>query len=330
MSEAPFTFATCYVALPTPFDAEGKVDFSKLEQITDYVLGQKPDGLALLTEAAEDPLLTGEERIEIVNVVAGAVKNKVPLAVAVSAASTREAVELVRAADKVGAAGFFVSPFRLPGLGYRALYRHTDRVANACDKAIYLEVRPGNAIDCLTPEEKATLSQHPRVTGVFAPQAPLDSLKFWARRFKKREGAAVISGCALTFEECARQGATAVVCGISLLGMRPAKALIAAVKRGDVDTLREIAKQSEPAIQMLAPPRATEDLEGVKKLATKLAQQPLAGAELLPSYPFSLLKAGLQLQGHAFEPRVRPPYEPASAERIGRLRAVLKQAGYLS
>ena len=324
----PFPFASLFLTIPTPLSDNGHIDRSALGHVVDYAVDQAPTGLALLTEAAEDALLLPDERREIVRRVGGQVAGRTELLVAVSAASTHEAVALVRFAEEHGATAFILSTPGLPGLGYRELYRHMELVSRATDRPVLLEIRPGNAAFSLAPEEQATLAQHPGLRGAFVPQPSAALSQKWARRFKGRP-ASLLSGCALTFGDAAEQGATGVVCGLSLLAPTAGWSALQAVAQGDRKALRQLAQSAAPALSLLGPPRAVEHLEGVYKLATKLAQRPLEGGWLRPSYPYGLLKAGLKLLGHPVEGWVRPPYEAPSRERVIRLKGALKQSGFI-
>ncbi len=330
MSEPALPFGSLFVAVPTPFDQAGKVEMPVLDLIIDYLLQQRVEGLALLTEVAEDAFLQPDERREILERVGAKAEGKVSQLVSVSAPSTREAVDLARFAESKGATGILVSPLGVPGFGYRELYRHVDRVGRATSLPVFLTVRPSNAAESLTEEEQGTLAQHPSLAGVFLSQPSQLELKAWARRFRKRAGV-VFNGCALSFRAAAQVGATGSICALSLLSLSASRKVVEGVKRGDVEVVRRIERRTEPAVSFLGPPLAAEEQQGVKKLANKLAQRSLdASVHAAWAVP-GLLKAGLELQGHKkVSPRVRPPSEQPNTERIQRLTQVLKSAELLS
>lgn len=330
MNEPPLPFGSLFVALPTPFDEEGKVELSVLDRIVDYLLQHKVSGVAALTEAAEESLLTQDERASIVERVGARIAGKAALLVGISAPATRPAVDLARLAESKGATGLLLAPFAVPGLGYREMYRHTDRVGRATSLQVFLTVRPNNPVDLMSDEEKATLAQHPALTGAFLPLGAQPEVKAWARRFRKKNGV-VLSGCGLTFQGAARAGAGGVVCALSILALDPTRRLLEALTRGDVDAVRKIERRAEPAIALLGPPRPPDEQPGMKKLAHKIAARPLDVAPNAPWVQPGLIKAGLELQGHkTISARVRPPLEQPSRERLQRLTQVLKSAELLS
>src|SRR5262249_11382469 len=139
------TLEGIWAALPTPFDDGGRIDQKALDHLLDYLTPRDVAGFALLTEAAEDPLLAPEERRQLIGSVAARLGGKKPFVVAISAPATREAVELSKLAHQKGAAGILLSTYRLPGLGYRELYRHLEKVAKSTALPVILVVRQENA-----------------------------------------------------------------------------------------------------------------------------------------------------------------------------------------
>lgn len=329
MSAPAIPFSAVFVAVPTFFKEDGQLDLVALRHILDYVLSRDASGIAVLFEAGEDPLLSDDERRILIDTVAEVCEGRAPFIANVSAPATRPAIDLVRHAQSKGAVGVVVSPYRLPALGYRALYRHFDRLAKASSIATYLSLRPEGAADMLAPEEQATLTEHEELAGVYAPGAAPPVLKDWAKRLKAKEGA-VFTACAFDFSGRAKAGATASICGLAVLGIEKAMALSAAFAHGEVQVIKRLEHRVAPAVAALGPPKTPEELSGVKRLAARIAQRPLEGAVLAPITPFALVKEGLRLQGHPVRSLVRPPYERVSAAQSERLRSVMKSAGLLS
>ncbi len=327
MSTAPF--AASFVALPTFYKEDGQLDISALKHIVDYVLSREAHGVAVLFEAGEDPVLSDDERRILVDAVADATSDRAPFLVNISAPATRPALDLVRHAESKGAIGVVVSPYRVPGLGYRALYRHFDRLTKASGLPAYLGMRPEGAADMLAPEELATLGGHEKMAGVYAPGAAATTIRQWAKRLKARHGE-LLTGCSFNFSTAAKAGATATVCGLAVLGIEKTVALTTAFSASDLGVIRRLERQLIPAVESLGPPKSPEELSGVKRLAARIAQRPLDGALLQPVTPFALVKEGLRLQGHPVRSLVRPPYERVGPGPSERLRSMMKSAGLLS
>ncbi|MCK6552830.1 dihydrodipicolinate synthase family protein [Myxococcota bacterium] len=319
-----------YAALPTPFDDGGRIEQKALDHLVDYLLSQRLQGIALCTEAGEDPLLDPEERRHLITSVTARVKSKKGVLLSISAPSTREAVELAKLAQQKGVTGVILAPHRLPGIGYRELYRHVDRVAKAVEIPVLLASRPEGAVDMLAPEELATLAKHPTLKGAFVAEPRAASIEPWVKRYRKRDGAAVLSSCALSFSAPAKVGATGSVCGLAILASDHASKLWDAVQKKEQDFVDKLEKKLAPAVDLLGPPKGGDELDGVHRLAARIAQRSLDGSQMAPVVPFALVKEALRLQGHPIKSRVRTPYEPVSGEASERLKGVLRVSGLLS
>jgi 4-hydroxy-tetrahydrodipicolinate synthase len=325
MSGAPLQGV--FAALPTPFDEQRAIDQKAFDHLTDYLLGRELEGFALLTEAAEEPLLTSEEKRQLIKLAGARIKQKRRILVSITAPAIAEAVDLVRFAEGKGAAGFLLAPPRIPGIGYRELYRYVDKVTKSTALPVLLVSRPGNALRSLMPEEISTLVAHPGLKGVFTPHSNTSALEAWAKRFKGKE-ASILGGCSLTLSRTIKGGAEGVVCGLAVVASAQAAALYKAVRanEGQAD---EMEVRFSPAVEALGPPIVTEGKDGVQKLATKIAKRSIEGPAIPPTFPFALLKETLRLQGHPIRPDVRPPYEAVKPDASERLKLTLQQAGLI-
>jgi 4-hydroxy-tetrahydrodipicolinate synthase len=317
-----------FAALPTPFDDQRTIDAKALDYLVDYLAARQLAGFALLTEAAEDPLLGAEERKTIVKSVAARLKGKKGLVVAISAPSTAEASDLARLAEAKGALAILLAAPRIPGIGYRELYRYVDRVVKAVQIPAVLVARPGNALESLLPEEVTALIGHPGLKGVFAPHAATAGIEAWAKRFKGR-GAAILAGTGLSISRLIKAGATGALCGIAPLASAQVDALSQAIAEKELDKVDALEARLHPVVEMLGPAPLIETKDGVQKLATKIARRSVESPALTSTTPFALIKEGLRLQGHPIRADVRPPYEPVKPEASEKLKWVLQQAGVL-
>jgi 4-hydroxy-tetrahydrodipicolinate synthase len=318
-----------WAALPTPFDDGGRVDQKALDHLLDYLAQRDIAGFAALTEAAEDPLLSAEERRQLISAIGGRVQGKKAFLVAISAPATKEAVEIAKLAHQKGASAILLSTYRLPGLGYRELYRHLEKVAKATELPVLLVMRQDNAFDMLAPEELGTLAKHPSLRGVFAPGAPPQTIEGWVKRFKGRPSG-IFGGCSLAHRELAAAGATGSICGLAVIASAHASKVYDALKRGHVEVVGKLERLFQPAVEMLGPPKSFETMDSVQRLAAKLAKRPLEGYQLQSTVPFALIKEALRLQGHPVKNRVRPPYEQVSTDVSERLKTTLKLSEILT
>ncbi len=322
------TFGDVLAALPTPFDERGELDLDGLDHLLGYLVGRGLGGFVLLSEVAEAALLDGAEQSRLVERVAAKLDKAAPFWVEARGPSTRAAIETTTHAEAQGAKGVLVSLPRLPGVGYADVYRHVDRVGRAASLPLLLSVRPGDMVSALTPEERATLSQHPRLAGVFVAESAGPSARSWARWFEGRGG--IYGACSFELLEAARHGVNAAICGLAALAPDLSVAMAEGVRTGDLERVRRLQRRLRPLLGELGPPRPAETQGGVERLAERIARRPLDGARLRPMAPPGLVKEGLRLQGHRIRSFVRPPQPQVTEEDRNRLRTLMRTCELLA
>jgi len=120
-------------ALVTPFDEDGEIDLQATEAVVERHIEAGVDGISALGSTGEFSHLTGSERRRFAEALVGMVDGRVPLVVGVGTTGTREAVDLARHAESVGADGVLsVSPFYWK-VGEEALFRHFVTVAETVE-----------------------------------------------------------------------------------------------------------------------------------------------------------------------------------------------------
>ena len=124
-------------ALVTPFDADGAVDEAGLRALVRHVLPHV-DGLVPCGTTGEFIYLTPDEQRRVIEIVVDEAAGRVPVVAGTGAASTREAVQLARAAQKAGASAcLVVTPFFLHPSD-KGVYQHFYEVAKAVDIPVIL------------------------------------------------------------------------------------------------------------------------------------------------------------------------------------------------
>src|SRR5919112_2700788 len=118
-------------AMVTPFDERGEVDLEAAEAVVERFIEAGVDGISPLGSTGEFSHLTADERKRFAEEVTRMVAGRVPLVVGVGSSGTREAVELARHAESVGADSVLVvSPFYWKA-SEEGLFRHFAAVAEA-------------------------------------------------------------------------------------------------------------------------------------------------------------------------------------------------------
>ena len=120
-------------AMITPFDGEGKVDYSQAKRLANHLLDSGSDGLVVSGTTGESPTLTNEEKLRLFAEVKEAIGDRGSVIAGTGNYSTAESIELSREAQKQGAdALLLVVPYynKPPQEG---LYQHFKAIAAETD-----------------------------------------------------------------------------------------------------------------------------------------------------------------------------------------------------
>jgi len=324
-SELSGTFA----AIITPFDSSRVLDEPALEHLIEYLNArERLQGFALCTDAAEDELLSLDERKVLIRLVAQMKGPDLGLIVRISCHASKEAAELAKVAETAGAHAVSVKLPRLPGVGYRELYRHIDQICRAVKIPVLLHTQKGDGLESLQIEEFETLVNYQGLKGVVAPQATTEELLRWKKWFGERDGA-ILSGCSLAMREATESGACGAVCGVYALAPEAADDISQAVSRGETASCKKLEAKWSAAQQLLGPKLRSEPPAGLQKIAAKIAKRSLEEKVLPTSYAPAAIKAALSLQGHTIRAEVRPPLETLRSNALEKFEAQLRKVGIL-
>ncbi len=105
-----------WVAMPTPYNADGSVDFGGFKALIDRQIRYGTSELFIMGSAGEVTLLTPEERHEIVRRIVKLTKGRIPVFFGATFATTADSVKFARYCEAEGADGliFIVPPYLLP------------------------------------------------------------------------------------------------------------------------------------------------------------------------------------------------------------------------
>ncbi|MBO5234385.1 MAG: dihydrodipicolinate synthase family protein [Alistipes sp.] len=87
------------VAMITPFNEDGSIDFQSLGKMIDYVIEGGVDYIVALGTTAETPTLYIPERVEVAAFVTKHIAGRVPLVIGVGGNSTSEVLDQLHEID---------------------------------------------------------------------------------------------------------------------------------------------------------------------------------------------------------------------------------------
>jgi 4-hydroxy-tetrahydrodipicolinate synthase len=168
------SFHGSIVAIVTPMQDDGAVDFAALERLVEWHIAEGTDGIVAVGTTGESATLSVEEHMAVVGHVVKQVAGRIPVIAGTGANATNEAIELTLAAQalKVDAC-LIVTPYynKPPQEG---LYQHYKAIVDATSVPILLYNVPGRTGCDLLPETVARLAKLPRVVGVKEARGDLE------------------------------------------------------------------------------------------------------------------------------------------------------------
>ena len=159
-------FAGSYVALVTPFQADGSVDFGKLRELVNWHLAQGTDGIVALGTTGESSTMSHEEDDELARCIIETVNGKIPVIVGAGSNCTQTQLEKSRKYHDLGADGLLLIAPYYNQANDEGMYRHFATVADAIDTPVILYNVPGRTGCSISPACCARLAKHPNIAGI--------------------------------------------------------------------------------------------------------------------------------------------------------------------
>ena len=181
------------VAMITPFNADGSIDFHSLGKMIDYVIEGGVDYIVALGTTAETPTLYIPERVEVAAFVTKHIAGRVPLVMGVGGNSTSEVLDQLHEIDLSGADAILsVTPYyNKPS--QEGLYQHFKRVSEASPLPIILYNIPGRSGVNMLPETTLRIAQDmSNVIGIKEASGKIEQIEEVIRN--RQEGFLVLSG----------------------------------------------------------------------------------------------------------------------------------------
>ena len=154
------------MALVTPMQEHGAVDWKSLDALVDWHLHQGTQGIVPVGTTGESATLSATEQAAVITAVVRRVDGRIPVLAGTGANSTQHTIALTQAGRVAGAdACLIVTPYynKPPQEG---LYRHYCTVADHVDTPIVLYNVPSRTACDLQASTVARLAQHESIIGI--------------------------------------------------------------------------------------------------------------------------------------------------------------------
>ena len=154
------------VALVTPMDENGLVDFDALKKLVDWHVKEGTNGIVAVGTTGESATLEIEEHLEVIKSVVEYADGRIPIIAGSGSNSTAQAIKTTSESYKIGADySLLVTPYyNKPS--QKGLIEHYLKIADSCDiKQILYNVPSRTSCD-LSPDTVEILSRHENIIGI--------------------------------------------------------------------------------------------------------------------------------------------------------------------
>ena len=285
------------VALITPMNQDGSINYEQLHDLIDWHIENGTDGIVAVGTTGESATLPVEEHLAVIEATVKHVNKRVPVIAGTGANNTVEAIALSKAAEQAGA------DYTLSVVPYynkpsqEGIYQHFKAIAETTSIPMVIYNVPGRTVVSMSNDTILRLAEIPNIVGV--KEASGNIGKNIELINSVPEGFVVLSGddpTGLPFMLCGGHGVVTVAANVA---PKLFADMCRAALEGDIATARRLNEQLTPIYNTMF-------------------------CEPSPAAP----KWGLSLLGKC-EPHVRLPLVALTEAGQAKVRAALEKSGQI-
>ncbi len=126
------------VAIITPFDKDGNINYNKFEELIEFQIKNKTDAIIVCGTTGESATLSFEEKKELIKFCVKAVNHKIPVIAGTGTNNTVTSIELSKYAKSTGVDGLLIVTPYYNKCSQEGLYLHYSKIAKSVDIPIIL------------------------------------------------------------------------------------------------------------------------------------------------------------------------------------------------
>ncbi len=154
------------VALVTPMLEGGAIDWDSLNNLLEWHLDEKTDGIVAVGTTGESPTLNNEEHKQVIAHITNRINGRIPVIAGTGSNSTREAIDLTTYAKECGAdAVMLIVPYYNKPT-QNGLVKHFSAIAEAVNIPQIVYNVPSRTITDLMPETLGDIAGHKNIIGI--------------------------------------------------------------------------------------------------------------------------------------------------------------------
>lgn len=237
------------VALITPMQANGLVNFEELTHLIDWHIENGTDAIVSVGTTGESATLSVEEHLSVIEATVQHTAKRIPVIAGTGANNTQEAIELSMAAKQLGAdytlsvAPYYNKPSQ------EGIYQHFKAIAEAVDIPMIIYNVPGRTVVNMSNETILRLAKLPNIVGV--KEASGDVGRALSLFKDAPTDFAIYSGddpTALPFMLCGGHGVISVAANVA---PKPFAQMCHHSLKGEIDKARKLNEQLIPIYDVM-------------------------------------------------------------------------------
>jgi len=200
------------VAMVTPFNADGSIDFVGLEKLTNHLIDGGVNYLVVMGTTGENPTINFEEQQQILRKVKEVNAGRLPIVFGIGGNNTADVVERLTSENLDGVDGILsVSPYyNKPS--QEGIYQHFKAINDATPLPVIMYNVPGRTGSTVSPETTLRIAQLPNIVATKEATGSFDICMDIV--YDKPADFGVISGedgCTMPFIAAGMQGVISVI-----------------------------------------------------------------------------------------------------------------------
>ncbi|MCJ8010660.1 4-hydroxy-tetrahydrodipicolinate synthase [Paenibacillus sp. KQZ6P-2] len=157
-------FGRLITAMITPFDEQGKINWSETSNIINHLIEvQKSDSIVICGTTGESPTLHEKEKLELFAFALEQAKGRCKIIAGTGSNSTEHSIHLTKEAEKLGVDGalLVVPYYNKPS--QEGMYRHFEVIARSTSLPIMLYNVPGRTVASISAATTLRLAEIPNI-----------------------------------------------------------------------------------------------------------------------------------------------------------------------
>jgi 4-hydroxy-tetrahydrodipicolinate synthase len=240
-------FGQVLVALVTPMNSEGEVDWPATERLMDYVISNGADGIVVTGTTGETSTLTDAEKIKLVEVGKSVAAGRAKIITGGGSNETAHAMQLYKASEKAGADGVMIVTPYYNKPTQAGVLTHFRLIADSTDLPVILYDIPGRAGIPIQYETILRAAKHPNIVAIKDAKGDLAQ----ASRVMNETGLLYFSGDDSNILPHVSIGATGLIGVTANVAPAAYRELIDATNRNDFQHALKVHNSLEPLVRAL-------------------------------------------------------------------------------